>query len=142
MNTTTAYLGTMHECARCKARYTPINEIGRFNCRQHPGTINVHGYYACCKVYARGATCNEEFYELSIGLTTNDLGCQRCCHKSSIDADCYKPYTKEDSIIAIPKSVSNIYNDRFKIEHATIESNNTDFDKLYHIVSLVDPPQL
>jgi hypothetical protein len=142
MNTSAEYVTKKHECARCKAIYKPIKEIGRFNCRQHKGIINIQGYYTCCKVFAHGATCNQEFYDLPMGLTQDELGCQRCCHKSNIEADCYKPYTKDNSIIAFPKNVANIYKDQFKIEHATIVSNNPDFDNLYYIVSLVDPPQL
>ena len=75
-------------CRICNARYMEKNNVGSWQCWQHPGRI-AKGRWTCCGLTVSAFTNNEDsFYAALPGKRRH--GCVRCDHRPTLAA--YSPY--------------------------------------------------
>jgi hypothetical protein len=76
-------------CFVCGITYKERENIGKWDCREHPGTIR-NNRFTCCGLYTFSDTCVEDYYK-----TYKDhekRGCIRSDHRETM-----LPYSRLDS---------------------------------------------
>lgn len=100
----------MQSCAICGIRYHDIENLGRWQCFQHPGRI-VDGRFTCCYMHVGPYRDLATFYANTPAKRRR--GCVPCDHRPTTDAyagDIGKilmPFHLFDALNPLPKAVIN-----------------------------------
>jgi len=78
-----------HVCAICGIEYTNQKALGKHECREHPGIIQLGRWTCCGLIVSKELRTARLFYSRPFSLPL--LGCVRCDHKQTLEAYSNKP---------------------------------------------------
>ena len=96
-------------CAICSTTFSEMNNIGRWMCRMHPGTLE-NGRFQCCGQRTTANTIGQFIRQTS---QPQLLGCRVCDHRADLDFFISGPFiqfparfwpmlgSRKDSIVAV-----------------------------------------